>query len=248
LTENIKGTVVILCDSIVLDGAGHTLQGNGNGVGVFLQARKDVTVKNLRISNFNFGIKCPWLYMGSYDGGNTFSDNTLTDNTYGIYINDYSIGNTLSGNTLSHNTYGICLESCSNNTLRNNQMNNNDFNFFVSGGTLSTSINDADQSNTINGAPIIYWVNERSKIVSENAGYIALVKCTNITIEKLDLAHNGQAILLAGTTNCTLADNTIKENHNGIWLIESQNNQINHNKITSNAYAALCLSSSEATK
>ena len=250
LTANIKGTIVILCDGIVLDGTGYTLEGSGSGVGVFLQARNDVTIKNMKIRNFNYGIKFTWLNYGSFDAssGKTISGNTITNSTYGIYINDFSTGNKLSANTLSNNTYGICLDSCSNNVLRDNRMDNNDFNFFVSGGTLSESINDVDQSNTVNGAPIIYWVNERSKTVPENAGYVALVSCTDMTMKNLDLSHNGQAMLLAGATSCIIADNTVKENHNGIWLIESQNNQINHNKMTSNAYAALYLSSSEGNK
>ena len=46
LTANIKDTIVILCDGIVLDGAGYTLEGSGSGVGVFIQARNDVTIKN----------------------------------------------------------------------------------------------------------------------------------------------------------------------------------------------------------
>ena len=121
LTANIKDTIVILCDDIVLDGAGYTLEGSGNGVGVFLQARNDVTIKNMIIRNFNYGIKFPSFSYGSLDATskkNTISGNTLANNTYGIYIDDFSTGNKLSGNTLSDNTYGICLESCSNNTLR----------------------------------------------------------------------------------------------------------------------------------
>ena len=180
---------MILTDGIVLDGAGYTLEGSGNNVGVFIQARKDVTIKNMKINNFEYGIKLPWLYYGSNNvvSGKTISQNTLINNTYGIYIDDYSSGNKLSSNTLSDNTYGICLQSCSDNTLRDNRMDNNEFNFFVSGGTLSTSSNDVDQSNTVNGAPIIYWVNDQGKTVPENAGYVALVNCTDMSLSLIHI-------------------------------------------------------------
>ena len=222
------------------------MQGSGGGDGVFLQAKNDVTIRNMKIHNFEYGIKLPWLYYGSNNAvnGNTISGNTLTNNTYGIYIDDYSSGNKLSSNTLSGNTYGICLKSCSNNTLRDNRMDNNDFNFYVSGGTVSTSANDVDQSNTVNGAPIIYWVNEQGKTVPQNAGYVALVNCKNMSVKNLNLAHNGQSLLLAGVTNSKITGNKITENRHGIWLIESENNQVENNIVTSNVYEGFYLSSS----
>jgi parallel beta-helix repeat protein len=246
LNGNIKDTIVILCDGIVLDGAGYTLEGSGGGVGVFLQARNNVSIKNMRIRNFDYGIKLPWLYYGSPNSvsGKTISGNTLTNNTYGIYIDDYSSGNKISSNVLSGNTYGICLKTCSDNTLRDNRMDNNDFNFYVSGGTLSTSANDVDQSNTVNGAPIIYWVNEQGKAVPQNAGYVALVNCKNMSVENLNLSHNGQSLLLAGVTNSKITDNKITENRHGIWLIESENNQVENNIVTGNVYEGFYLSSS----
>jgi parallel beta-helix repeat protein len=246
LTGDVEGTIVILRDGIVLDGAGYALEGSGGGVGVFLQARNDVTIKNMKISNFEYGIKMPWLYYGSTNSvkSKTISENTLTNNTYGIYIDDYSSGNELSSNILLGNTYGMCLKSCSDNMLRNNRMDNNDFNFYVSGGTLSTSANDVDQSNTVNGAPIIYWVNEQGKTVPQNAGYVALVNCNDMTVKNLNLAHNGQSLLLAGVTNSKITDNKITENRHGIWLIESENNQVENNIITGNMYEGFYLSSS----
>ena len=246
LTGDVKGTIVILRDGIVLDGAGYALQGSGGGVGVFLQARNDVTIENMKISNFEYGIKMPWLNYGSPNSvkSKTISENTLTNNTYGIYIDDYSSGNKISSNILSGNTYGICLKSCSDNTLRDNRMDNNDFNFYVSGGTLSTSANNVDQSNTVNGAPIIYWINEQGKTVPQNAGYVALVNCKNMSVKNLNLAHNGQSLLLAGVTNSKITDNKITENRHGIWLIESENNQVENNIITSNMYEGFYILSS----
>lgn len=57
LTGNINGTIVIERDGIVLDGAGYTLQGKGDSIGVWLQDRKGVTIRSLNISNFGQGIR-----------------------------------------------------------------------------------------------------------------------------------------------------------------------------------------------
>jgi len=56
LTGDIYVTIVVLRDGIVLDGAGYTLQGIGSGFGVFLQERNGVTIKNMKICNFSYGI------------------------------------------------------------------------------------------------------------------------------------------------------------------------------------------------
>lgn len=247
LTGSIDQTIVIMDNNIVLDGNGHTLEGSGKGTGVFLQAKTGITIKNLKIAGFEYGVKSTWYFYGSDSNlhGNTISNCTFTGNTNGIYIGDFSPGNKLTGNTLSGNTYGIYLSACSNSYLRDNHMTNNDFNFFVSSSTIANSINDIDESNTVNGKPIIYWQNKQSQTVPADAGYIALVNCTQMTIQDMDLSHNGQAILLSGVTESTIKNNKISQNHNGIWLVESKNNRIEQNSFSDNSYYALYVSNSE---
>ncbi len=246
LTGNIDQTISIMGDNIVLDGNGYTLEGNGTGTGVFLQAKTGVTIKNLKISGFEYGFRSTWYFYGSDANlhGNTVSNCTFTGNTKGIYIGDFSSGNKLTGNTLTGNTYGIYLAACANGYLRDNHMNGNEFNFFVAGGTTANSVNDIDESNTINGKPIIYWQNKQNQQVPANAGYIALVNCTKMTIQNMDLSHNGQAILLAGVTDSTIKNNKISQNHNGIWLVDSANNHIEQNIFSDNSYYALYVSNS----
>lgn len=248
LTGNIDQTIVIMGDNLILDGDGYTLEGNGERIGVFLQAKTGVTIKNLKISGFEYGVRSTWYYYGSDSNlqGNTISNCTFTGNTNGIYIGDFSPNNKLTGNTLTGNTYGIYLAACSNSYLRDNHMNSNTFNFFVASGTIATSVNDIDESNTVNGNPIIYWQNKQSQTVPSNAGYIALVNCTKITIQDMDLSHNGQAILLAGVTDSTITNNKIDQNHNGIWLVNSENNRIEQNIFSDNRYYALYVSNSES--
>ncbi len=246
LTGDLVGyTLAIECDGIVLDGAGYSIRGINNTAGIFLQEGNDITLQNLNISGFTHGILSTWLYYGHYsEKSNTIINCSFSNNTYGIYLNDFSAGNTLTGNTATNNTYGICLSSCSNNLLRSNQMANNTYNFFVYSSSGSGSMNDVDPSNTVDGKPIIYWINQQGKEVPANAGYIALVGCKDLTVQGFNLKGNGQAMLLAEVTNITVTNNFIEGNGNGIWLINSHNNTIAENTFSNNVHNALYISSS----
>jgi len=94
----------------------------------------------------------------------------------------------------------------------------------------------------VNGKPVYYWVNRRDMAVPLNAGYVALVNCTNITVQSLNLTSNGQGVLLAFTTNSTITKNNITNNGNGIWLEQSSSNTISVNNITANNDFGICIS------
>ena len=77
LTDNITSSgdgIVVERDNIIIDGAGYTVQGSGSGTGIYLFGRKNVTVRNTQIQNFNYGI---WLSSSS---NNTVIGNNITNN------------------------------------------------------------------------------------------------------------------------------------------------------------------------
>jgi parallel beta-helix repeat protein len=95
-TGNIKDEIVIERDSIVVDGAGYTLQGTGSELGIYLLFRSNVTIKNMEIKNFWAGIQL------SFASNNTISGNRITANDYyGIYMDLYASHNTISGNNIT---------------------------------------------------------------------------------------------------------------------------------------------------
>ena len=66
-TDNIFGEIKLQRSNFVLDGAGYTLQGNWSGFhpdmsiesrGITLSDRSNITIKNVRIVNFTYGINC----------------------------------------------------------------------------------------------------------------------------------------------------------------------------------------------
>jgi parallel beta-helix repeat protein len=126
-TENINDSLVIERDNIVIIGQGHILQGSGDGTGITLVGRTNVTVQNITVQNFSYGIRL------DASSDITVSNNTIEDNTSdGIYI-VYSDFSTFYGNTIAlNNRYGIELSSSGNNKFfHNNFIENTDDNVYV---------------------------------------------------------------------------------------------------------------------
>ena len=157
-------------------------------------------------------------------------------------------GNVISSNTLS-NSGGISLDTSSNNVLRDNHIESTfGIGFEVSGApqpSISSFINDIDNSNTVNGKKIYYLINETDVSINPstypNIGYLALVNCTRMTVENLHL--NVQGVLLAWTSNSQITNNDISNTYgDGIILNYASNNQITKNNINSNSGAGIRLS------
>jgi parallel beta-helix repeat protein len=73
--------------------------------------------------------------------------------------------------------------------------------------------------------------------VPADAGYVALINCTNITVQNLNLTNNGQGILVYSTTDSVITRNHIIDNrYDGIRLIVSQNINVTKNNITNNTH------------
>jgi parallel beta-helix repeat protein len=235
-TGDVHRTIVVLRDGIVLDGAGYSLEGTGSGVGIFLQERNDVTIKNLKIMGFEYGIKFTWAEYGYTDAPkkvNTFIGNTIVNNTYGIFVNDFEVANVFSNNQIIDNVYGVSLSnyfSSSGNVFRNNVFNNNQFSIVDD----SSQSNDIDVSNTVNGKPICYWVDKHDMTVPSDAGFVVLKNCSSITVQNLKLSNNGHGVLLCYTINSKIIGNVLTNNVEGIELRGSSNNTISGNRLANN--------------
>jgi parallel beta-helix repeat protein len=241
LAENLNNTIVVLCDNIVVDGAGYTIQGHGTSSGVFIQARTNITIKDMRISNFQYGIKLTFGFSEDGPRNITVLKNTITNNSVGILLQIFSCYNFISGNNITGNGIGIGIYYSHGNTLRDNCINDNEYNLWV--GSLlwdsgSAFINDIDTSNTVNGKPVYYWINQQDKTIPSDAGYVGLVRCSKITVQGLNLTHNGQGVLLIETNNSIVTGNYIAENNYGVFFFGTvapcTNNTVSQNLITQN--------------
>ena len=189
-----------------------TLQGAGAGVVSVIAGQLsdhvfDVTAHGVNISGFTM---------------------TGAESGIGIYLNgtDHC---SISNNIVSNNDYGIYLYGSCNNTLANNALSGNAHNFTVRGSSLPEYTHSVDTSNTVDGKPIYYWVDEQDRVIPSDAGYVGVVNGTNITARNLTLTKNGEGVLFAYTDHSMIENVTVNANNHGISLYFSANNTLANN-------------------
>ena len=149
ITTNLTDPIVIQRGNIVLDGAGYTLEGTGEGAAVNIVAT-NVIVENTQATSWKTGI------LGTYNN-NTIAYCESTNNEIGIaiYANDYVVIE----NNVSGNRYGLYIKGGAvrsqgdNNLIIQNQIfaNNEAFDINESNGTIIT------QNNVFNDKVILEW-------------------------------------------------------------------------------------------
>ncbi len=172
------------------------------------------------------------------------SYNIATNSEYGFEFNGAN-NNTINGNEAFNNTFGMLTDSIysSISTYRNNHMYNNTYNF--GGGSYS----DLDASNTVDDKPICYWVCQSNRTVPADAGCVALLNCTNITVENLALSKNSDGVLVYLSTNCTINNNTMSDNCNAaVRLTSSSDIAITNNHVVGNIIDLTTSSSNRITQ
>jgi parallel beta-helix repeat protein len=139
-TADIYNSIIIGRDNIVIDGANHAVQGAGtyDSRGIDLSGRSNVTVTNVKIKGFDYGV-----YLSSASD-NVLSQNDLTDNYCGIWIVVSSNNNIISGNNIANNEmYAIWLKESSNNKISENKItSHNNYTIYIrasSGTTFSAN-------------------------------------------------------------------------------------------------------------
>ena len=224
LKNSINGSISAEKDDITIDGANYSIQGDGSNTGIRIRA-SNVTVKNLQINQFQTG-------MGISTSENTVVGCEITNCTYGIYLS--SSKNTFSNNYLHNNTIGIDFVYAQNNLLTYNSLENN-------GNPIHVEydwINSIDSSNTIDGKPIYYFINQQELTINPadypKIGYLAFVNCAQITVRNLDLSNSRMGIIMVNTTNSTITQNKIANTWRGIYLYGSYSNNITENYLANN--------------
>jgi len=198
----------------------------------------DVKANNVIINGFTIqtpsGIEFATTGLAVYRCNNTLiQNNIISGNGYGIRLT-WSFNITLYGNSIIDNYYGIELVCSSNCTFKDNHIKGGQYNFGVKGNELSHFLHDIDSSNAVDDRPIYYWVNRQNDVVPTDAGYVALVKSTNITAKNLNLENNIEGLIIASTNDSIVVNNTVTNSeYTGIHLLWSSDNVIAFNNISS---------------
>ncbi len=211
----------------------NTIKNNFNGIKLQWSSNNTLSGNNIKNNNFQ-GIEL------SSSFSNALSENNITKNDVGIKLL-YSFGNAISRNNITSHTYqGIQLHLSSNNILSENMMNSNKYNLDVWGHELRHFMHSIDVSNLVDGKSVYYLLNQKGLMINPathpQVGYLALVNCTNVAVEGLNLANNGQGLLFAYTNNSGIADNNLTNNDFGVWLESSSDNNVSGNYIKNNDY------------
>jgi parallel beta-helix repeat protein len=177
----------------------------------------DISVNNCSLVNNIEGVL-------AYMSDNTeIGENTIANNAYGIYMS-FCENNTLIGNSLVDNVYGVYLGTLSKyTTMRDNSISGGQFNFGmdpqfylgtpedifgIDSDVYNTCLaNDIDGSNTLDGKPMVYWINQHDRQVPANAGFVMLINCTNISVEGLNLTNNLENIVIFASNNTMICNN-----------------------------------------
>jgi thermitase len=217
---------------------------DGDGAGVVVTAMEDsVSISGFTVRNSGHNVFDGGILL--YSSNNSVNRNTVTNNNNGVLLQKGSGNNTIIGNIVSNNSGdGIWSFYSGENILRNNCINDNTWSFEVDGMDVSDYIQDIDTSNTIDGRPIYYWVNQHDEMVPTGAGYVAAVNCTRIDVKNLSLTNNGQGVLFAYTNNSVVANINVSHNVEGIDLRGSSHNTINGNMAVDNIIDILLYSHS----
>ncbi|MEJ2240608.1 MAG: NosD domain-containing protein [Candidatus Bathyarchaeota archaeon] len=247
--------------------------GNYVGAGIDLAERYNVTVKNFQIIGFSNGINFNKDSNELKDSSeNTVINNTLTApsfnrfnvgiwvagstnnkvinneitgyNQFGIYVY-FSNYTYLSGNVVTDNNVGISLDfRCENTILRSNHMFDNEKNFEINYFYPSGFIQDIDTSNTVNSKPIYYWLNQHNKTVPSDAGFVALVNCSGITVQNLNIENNENGITLYSTNNSVIKDNNLYNCGNAIEIRSCHNLTVSGDAIYNSSHSGVRISKS----
>jgi parallel beta-helix repeat protein len=236
LTGNITSTksgIIVERHNMIIDGNGYALQGDwsNGGVGVWLNGASNVTVRNIRIKNFYYGMAL------DHSSNNTISGNTFTDN--GLFL-DYSyrnsvVDNTVNGKPLVYLEYAedysigdagqVILVNC--NRIRVENLN-------LSSATLGVQL--LKTNNTI----II-----GNNITANNRSGISLQWSWNNSIIGNIIENNYDGIQLYQSHNNSIIGNNITaNNYAGIDLSSSNNNILDGNHITNHSDYGILLGDS----
>jgi len=224
LTKDLTESVQIDNNNIILDGNGHSLTGTNSGYGVnFPNYRSGVTIKNLTIKKFSYGI-----YFSYQNQNNILSNNTVSQNTSGgIFLSSYSNNNFVSGNIVSDNVsynggYGIYMYACENNTLTGNAISGSKYNFYLYGSNDGQHNHTIDKTNTVDGKAIYYLKNVSGQTydtaTASDAGTIYCFNCSNIVVKDLTFTKNGAGVYFYKTLSSTVQNITATANYYGVYI------------------------------
>jgi len=216
-----------VCNNLV-DGSGTygisvggDAEDNEGQDGYFLH---DVTVEQNTVTNVTArqGIGVAWAEDGAISG-NLVSGGAGGEGGSAGLLGACSTGFSVIGNTVTRCDLGILLDSVKNATLSGNTMADNTMNFGVDGREIDQYRHSIDTTNTVDGRPIYYLVDQVEPFVGGDtgAGTVYAVNCTEVGVRDLALSDNLYGLVLIGSNHAQITNVTATGNRIGFLARDS---------------------------
>ena len=184
-----------------------------------------VKITNFTIKNSIYDINNGWWKAGIriLNSSIIIKDNIISDNRLGIFS--------------KHNT---------NLTIENNIFLNDSILFYPydTGYVKRPDLNKKHfihniNNNTVNGKPLLYYVDQKDMDISSNFGQLIAVNCTNLSIRNVSINNADFMVLLVFCSFCTIENSNFIENDGVFTLLSSNNNYISNNTFTNRFHGLL---------
>ncbi|RLF83689.1 hypothetical protein DRN44_00195 [Thermococci archaeon] len=196
--------------------ANNTLSDNEHH-GIGIEHSSNITVMDNEI----YGSKNRGIYILNSTAIHIVGNN-IHDNPEGIRIEEGSGDAYLESNWLHSNNHAILIFDSPNATMKSNTLENNSYNLGIWAGTnVEGYLHHIDTSNTIDGRPIYYWVGVENEGIPQNASFVGLINCRNITGENLQLEHEGR-ILIVNSTGVAIENSVLQNNEFAMDIVLSK--------------------------
>jgi len=225
--------------------------------GFYLERSSGNSIAFCRCENCTYGI---YLYSNSQT--NSISNNTLTENDYGVYL-DWSWGNTIEYNNIGEGEIGVYISNTEyvigstryygSNTIDENEFFNNDLylrragsqvitgNVILGGGLNIIEQSYLDESrqllvedNYVNGQPLLFWQDHVGGTILEDMGQIILVNCSSVMVQDQVISGCPLGIALFHCTDISVVDSVLFDNDYGIYLFYSGSDLLDSNNCSFN--------------
>jgi len=211
-----------------------------NRYGMYLHRARNCTLANTTLYKNSEGIKLVYS-----DQNHIINTRCFEDGIYLEYANDTVIENTTTWwEPGSMDFTGINLLESSGCWLGNNTLDHSGIS--LSGGKIEHwTTHEIDQTNTINGKPVLYIQNQTGGIVPSGAAQIILAGCSEMMARDQEFDNVSVAVILGFSSHITIENNTFTSCGSGALLRSSDNCTIRDNQFFHSYSSDIYLSSSD---
>ena len=172
-------TAIRIGFSFKIDIIGNTV--SSTRYGITISQSSEILMKGNNLSNNRYYS----VYIYDSDSNN-ISENTFHNNGVGAMFLYNASFNDINNNDFAYNGEGINIYESTHNTVTNNSMTD-DCIIIVANQVEQSNTHQIDSSNTVNGKPVYYRVNQTGGDVPMGAGQVILANCTNVTVKNQEI-------------------------------------------------------------